>query len=148
MLSNDRSIKLTFHSFYIFKLFFIYRTTVKPIQVIIISSIIYSSSIVLLSFIFLDLTSTSSYPFKPCFVDFWLVCIIFIRLEFIDPEKFPRCYYKLSVGCIQIRHTDLLPPQACAMSLWGCLFLWLHLLPSMHLLNSRGFPKLFKFKFV
>ena len=70
-------------------LFFISWTTVKYLQVIIISSIIYSSSIVLWSFIFLDLKYPSSYSNKPSFVDFWPVCVIFIVSVFIDPETFP-----------------------------------------------------------
>ena len=43
-----------------------------------------------LKFIYLlDLKLSSSSSFKPSFVDCWLVCIIYIRSAFIDPEIFP-----------------------------------------------------------
>ena len=73
------NLSLFLHCFW---LFLIYRTTVKLIQVIIISLIIYSSSIVLWSFSVLNIKSPSSSSLNPDVVDFWLVCIIFIGSEF------------------------------------------------------------------
>ena len=42
--------------------------------------------------VYLDLRYPSSSSFKPSFVDFWLVCIIFIGSAFIDPETFHRMW--------------------------------------------------------
>ena len=73
-----------------FWLFFIFWTTGKPIQVINISCIIYSSSIVLWNFSSLDIKYPSRSLLKTYFVYCWFVCIIFIASTFIDPETCPR----------------------------------------------------------
>ena len=46
----------------------------------------------------LDLKYPSSSPFKPYFVGFLFVCIIFIGSEFIDPETFPWVFKKIFSG--------------------------------------------------
>ena len=89
MFSNYRSTELTFHSFYIVYYYSVFIEIVKLILVILISLIIYLSSIVLWSISMLDLKSPSSSLFKPSFVDCWLVCIIFIGSVFIDPKTCP-----------------------------------------------------------
>ena len=79
-------------------LFLIYQTTVKPIQDIIIYSIIFSTSIVIWSFSVLDIKSPPCSSFETHFVDFWLLCIIFIVSEFIDTETFPHLWLQIASG--------------------------------------------------
>ena len=51
-----------------------------------------------------------------------LTCLFsLIRLEFIDTKTFTQVCCKLSVGGIQIGHTDFIPPQVCGKSWRGCL---------------------------
>ena len=98
MVSNDRSIELTFHYFKFFELLSVYRNTVKPIKFTIISPIVYSSSIIIWSFSLLDIISTSIYLFKPYSVDCWLICIILIGSALIDPETYPQVWLQIVSG--------------------------------------------------
>ena len=50
----------------------------------------------LIALIYLE--STSSYLLKTSFVDFWLVCILFIGPAFIDPEIFYWAWLKIFSG--------------------------------------------------
>ena len=133
---------------YCFWLFLVSWITVKPIKVILIYSIIYTSSIVILILCVLDLKSPSSYSSMPYFFDCWLVCIIFIGLLFIDTETCPWVLLKTASGPYQIGHTYLIPPQACEKLWKGCRFLSLHLSQSINWLSSRNFLKLLKFEVV
>ena len=47
------------------------------------------------------------------------------------------CVRTFSVGCIQTRHTEMLPAQVFVRLWWVCLFLWFHLSSSIHWLSSR-----------
>ena len=126
MFSKNCSIKPTF----LFSFSFFSWITVKPIQVIIISSEIYSSIIVLWSFIFLDIKYPLSYLIKPSFL-FFDLCVSYL----LDQHSF---ILELVLGCdwkvarTQTINTDFLPPRACGRSWQGCWFLWLHLSPSIH----------------
>ena len=51
------------------------------------------------------------------------------------------CIRTLSVGHIQTRHVNLLPPYVCRISWQGYLFLLFHLSSSIHILASRRFLK-------
>ena len=68
---------------------------------------------------------------KYCSLEFYfslLHCLFLTGLfaligsEFIYPETFPRVCCKLSVGHIQIGHTDLFPPQVCGRLWRWCRF--------------------------
>ena len=86
-------------------LLFMIQTTVKPIQVIIISSII-----LLCSFSVNDIKHPSCYSFKPYFVDFWLVCIIFTVSAFIDTETCPRVWLQIVSGTYPNRTYGFVSP--------------------------------------
>ena len=67
---------------------------------------------------FIDQNSPSSYSYKPYFfiVDFCLFHLMDQRSLILNIVL--RCYRRLSVGCIQIGHTDFVPPQVCVYSWW------------------------------
>ena len=117
-----------------FLIFFIYWTTVQPIQVVIISSVYYLSSIVLWVF-----------SCHICVVGFWPVCLHWSGQHSLILKIFPVCVRKLSVGCIQTGHTYLLPLRVCGR-LW--LGWWLGvqtcLLQLIHLLYLK-YPSSFLF---
>ena len=96
MFWNDCLIELTLQYFYILLSILIYWSIVKLIQFIIIYLNVYSSNIALWSISFLDLRYPSTSLMKPFFVHCWLVCIIFIWSEFIDPETCPWMWLKTS----------------------------------------------------
>ena len=89
----------------------IYRTIVQPIQVIIISSIYYSSCVVICSF-----------SYNICIVDCWPVFSYWSDQRSFILETVHGCVIKLSVGHNQTRNTDFLPPQVWGRSWRGwCL---------------------------
>ena len=65
----------------------------------------------------LDIKYPSSSLFNTSFVDYWIVCIEFIGLVFINL----RSVSILSVGNIQTGHTDLLWTQFCGRPGWWWL---------------------------
>ena len=110
MISNNRLIKITLHHFWhCFWQILIFQTTLKPIQVIIISLIYYSSSIFLWSF-----------SYHICVVDFWPVCLHWSDQRSLILKLVIGCGRKLSVGHIQNGHKYLLPPQVCGKLRQGC----------------------------
>ena len=146
MLSNYRFDKTKLSLFlHFFWIWLNYRTTVKLIQVIIIYRVIYSSSIVLWSFSLLGLKHPSSYLFKPSSVDCWLVCIIFIGLELIDPETCPWVLLQIFSGLYPNWTYGLASPAGlCKVVAWAPIFNF-HLSQWINLLASSKFLKLFKF---
>ena len=77
-----------------------------------------------------------SYLYKPyLIVD---LCVSYL----LDPRSLNLnlvlgCIRKLSVGRIQNGHTNLTLQQVCGRSWRWCRFLWFHLSPSIHWLDSR-----------
>ena len=105
MFSNDCSVEITFHYFYIvFDYSWFIKLKLKCFKLLFFP-IIYSSSIVLWSFIY-----------HICVVYCWPFCYHWLdQCSFI--LKLPLgCYWKISVGHIQIGYTDLFPPQVCGRS--------------------------------
>ena len=86
--------------------FLIFRTTVQPIQVIIINSVYFPSSIVIYSF-----------SYHPCVVYCWPVCSHWLNHCSLVLKLVPRCVRKFPVGSIQTWHAYLLPPLVCGR-LW------------------------------
>ena len=107
--------------------------------------IFYSSYILLQLIALLDLKYPSSSLLKPSFVDFWLVCIIFIGSEFIGPETCTRVWLKIFSGPYTNRTYIFSPPSGLWKVVMRVPILWLHLLPSIHWLASIQFLGLFKF---
>ena len=83
-----------------------------------------------------DLKSPSSSLLKHSLVDCWIVCIIFIGSELFILKVVLDFVCKFSVGCIQTRHMDFLPPQVCGGSCQGWRFLWFYLSSSIYWLDS------------
>ena len=87
-------IKLNFHSFYIV---FDYPLFIKV-------QLNQYTCFNLLNHLFINywflefLKSYSRYFLKPSSADCWLVCIIFIGLEFIDPETCPQVWLQIISG--------------------------------------------------
>ena len=124
----------------------IYRTTAKPLQDIIISSDIYSSSIVLWIFSLININLLKGLRARIIFlvIDFcasYLLDQLSLILKLVL-----RCVRKLSIGRIQTGYKYLLPPQVCVRWWQGCPFLLLHLSILIHSLDSRKLLKLFKSK--
>ena len=84
-------------------------TTVQPLQLIIISTIYYLSSIVLLSF-----------SYHLCVIDCLPVCSNESDQRSFILKLFLGCVRIFYVGRIQNGHTDLLPPQVCGRVWQGC----------------------------
>ena len=82
------------------KLLMISQTTVKSIQVIIISLMYHSSSIVLWIF-----------SYRLCIFDFWLICSHWSNQHSLILKLVLGFDRKLSVGHIETRFTYLLTPQ-------------------------------------
>ena len=91
-----------------FWLFLTYRTTVQPIQVIIISLIYYSSIAVI--------WILSYHTFV---IYCWPVCLHWSDQYSLILKLFLGCDWNFSVGRIQAKHTYLLPPQVYGRSWWG-----------------------------
>ena len=106
-LFDGTKLPLFLHCFW---LLLISLTTVQPIQVIIIISIYYLSSIVLWSF-----------SYHIWVVDCWPVCSHWLDQNSLILKSFLICLRKFSVGRIQNRHTDFPPSQVCERSWrgWG-----------------------------
>ena len=96
----------------------------------------------------LDIKHPSNYSFEHSFVYYWLVCIIFIGLAFIDTETCPQVWLQIFSGTYANQKYGFPPPHFCGRSWKGCQFLWFKLLPSMHWLDSRQFHNFFKFSVV
>ena len=148
MFSNDHLIELTFRYFYIyFWIFFIYRTIVKPIHVIIISSIVCLSDL-FSSFTIIDIKCPSNYLSNRYFVDCLLMWIILISSDLIDTETFP--WFRLKI--VSVPYPKQTYGFAYLAGLWKVvakvLVFLLHLLSLIHWLESRQILKLFKFSVV
>ena len=109
MFEWDCLIELIFILLLSFLLFLISQTRVKPIQVIIISKIIYLSSIVIWSFS-CHICTVGCWPV----VSHWPYQILLILKLVLG------CDCKLYVDRTQTRHMDFLPPQICGRSWKGC----------------------------
>ena len=103
---NRTNLSLFLHSFL---LFLIAKATVQPIQVIIISSIYYLSSIGLWSF--------SNHL---CTINCWLFCSNWSGQRSLILKLVLGWVSKLSVGLIQTGHMDFLPIQVFPRSWQGC----------------------------
>ena len=117
----------------------IYWTTVKPIQVIIISSITYSSSIIFWSF-----------SYHICVIDCWHLCFHWSDQHLLILRLVLGCDCNFSVRRIQTGHTDLIPLQVCGRSWQECrLGVYTCLLQFISLLDikspSRYFSRLLLF---
>ena len=94
-----------------FWLFLNDQTIVQHLRDIIISTVYYSSYILIWSF-----------SYHLCIVDCWPVCSHWSNQCSLILEFVLGCDCKCFVGHIETGNMCLLPPQVCGRSWWGCRF--------------------------
>ena len=90
----------------------------------------------------------SIYSLKTSFIDCWLVYIISIGSEFIDPETFPRVWLNIFCGPYPKWTYIFSSPAGFLNVVVMVTFFLLQLLPSVNLLASRQFLKFEIFRWV